>query len=415
MRRPGINTNYFLIALATAVGLVIGLILSQTGKAKDIVSAEIISPIKSANASPSAPAQNNPPAKPSPEKISKAPDAEKSILRLKDYIKSTEEKSAFLKEKVELLDDLLNSKGKELAKLNTDNAILKENLNQTIELQNKLKAELEQNINSLREQLSQKDADISSLNAAKAGLEGQLAELNNKLSVLSTDYAVLQAKSGSLEQDKSSLESRLGRIREDLDRQEAINDTLNKNVSELTASLAAKEKERLDISVELEQLMSAKANAETELARIKSAKAEADNNINQLNSRISEINALYEEAKKSLFQMSNMLAAKEQLINEKESEASALKDSLVKSDGGKGLLLSALDEKEKVICDLNAALASMEGRIAAMQKELAAQEERQANTSRQLAEAVSLNKNLKMKLKNIYIELEMIRAERQGR
>jgi chromosome segregation ATPase len=414
-----ININSLLIPLATVGGLIIGIALNQFGRDKGISPVDLVSPIRPANASPNAPLQKETPQPVETVRISsrpaalvKTPDAQKSIQRLKDYLKNTEEKSGFLKEKVELLNNLLNSKEKELSKLSTDNAMLKENLNKTVELQNKLKADFEASSNSLNAQLNQKDANISSLNTVKVNFENQLSELNNKLSVLSADYAALQGKFALLEQEKTTLETRLGRVKEDLDRQEAVNDTLNNNVSEAAAKLADKEKERADIGKQLEQLSAAKKEIESELAQLKVTKADNDNSIKQLNSRVNELNGLSEEAKKSLFQMSNLLAGKEQEINEKQNEIAGLKDNLVKSDGAKSLLLASLDEKEKTVRELNLALNSMESRTALLQKELAAEKERQARAAQQLAEAVSLNKNLKRKLKNIYIELELIRAER---
>lgn len=421
-RRGSININSILIPVATIGGLIIGLGLNQVSKGKNIAPAELIKPVKSANASPGAsPQKESPAVRPLPEKTrtnsapavsSKAIDAEKSIQRLKDYMKNTEEKSAFLKEKIELLNDLLNSKGKELSKLGTDNAILKENLNKTIELQNKIKSDFETTINSLNAKLIQKDADIASLNTAKADLEKQLVDLNNKTSALSADYATLQGKSVLWEQEKLVIESRLSRIREDLDRQEAVNEALNKNLSELTLKIADKDKERMDIGKQLEQLSAAKSSVESELTQLKAVKADNDNSIKQLNNRINELSALYEEAKKSVFEMSGLLAKKEQAINEEQNDVAALKESLTKSDGGKTLLLASLDEKGKTVRELNLALSSMESRMAILQKDLAAERERQAKIVQQLVEAVSLNSNLKTKLKNIYIELELIRAEK---
>ena len=391
-KNGSINIHSLLIPLATVGGLVIGIGLNQVAKDKNITTVELISPVKPANASPNTPLQKEVPvSSPSPETIrsssrpadfAKATDAQKSIQHLKDYLKNTEEKNGFLKEKVGLLNNLLDSKGKELSKLSTDNAILKENLNKTIELQNKLKADFQASINSLNTQISQKDTNISTLNTAKANLENQLTELNNKLSVLSADYAALQGKFALLEKEKATLETILSRVKEGLDRQEAVNETLNKSVSELTAQLTDKEKERTDIGRQLEQLSTAKKDMESELAQLKTAKADNDSSIKQLNNRINELNGLSEEAKKSLVQMSSLLAKKDQEINEKQAEVTALKDNLTKSDGGKSILLASLDEKEKTVRELNLALNSMESRMAVLQKELAAERERQARAAR---------------------------------
>jgi DNA repair exonuclease SbcCD ATPase subunit len=422
-RGGSININSFLISLATVGGLIIGLGLNQFARSKGIAPVDLVSTVKPAEALPDTAAQTEAAPKAVPEKIktpdpaenfSKTLDAARSIQRLKDYIKDREEKGAFLKEKVELLNDLLNSKGRELARLNTDNAILKENLNKAIELQDKLKADFQAGIDTLNAQLSKEAADISSLNAAKSSLENQVAELNNKLSPLSTDYTTLQGKFTTLEQDKAGLEARLSKIKEDLDRQEAINEALNKNVSELTLNLAAKEKEHSDIGREMEQLNTARANLESELGQLRAAKAGDEDNIKQLNSRINELNVLYEEAKKSLFQLPNLLAAKEQLLAEKQNEISGLKDSVNKTEGERNLRLASLGEKEKVISELNLTLASMESRLAVLQRELSVERERQARLAQQLSEAVSLNQNLKNKLKNIYLELELIRTERSA-
>lgn len=88
-----------------------------------------------------------------------AANAESSLLRLKDYLKGLEEKNNSLKDKVELLTNLLNAKESELLELNEDYGNLKENLYRTIESQNKVKSELSQTSLSLQKELRKKEEE----------------------------------------------------------------------------------------------------------------------------------------------------------------------------------------------------------------------------------------------------------------
>lgn len=342
----------------------------------------------------------------------KISDAKNRLLRLKDYIKSIEEKSVLLKEKTDLLNNLLASKEKEISKLNEDNASLKENLNKAVEAQNRLKAEFDANLNNLNAQLALKNTEVEKLNAVKLNLENQINDLNNKLtnfsnaySALEKEYSQAQQEKAPLEtelnntkdglekqarlltqsqQEKTSLETELNKIKEDLKKQAELNDTLNNNISKLTETLDAKEKDRLNIVKELEQLQASKSEIESELNKLKVTKYDNENQINQLNLRLHELNILYEGAKSSVSQSSNILAKKESEMSDMQNEISKIKDSLHKVNSEKENLLLSLEEKEKS----------------------------QAETMEKLNEAISLNNFLKKRLKNIYMELELLRAEK---
>lgn len=333
-------------------------------------------------------------------------------MRLKDYIKSLEEKNTFLKEKVGLLTSLLESKEKEIAKLNEDNAALKDNLNKAVELQNKIKTEFEGKLQVLNAQLAQKDSDLSTLNTVKISLEYQVEDLNKKLSALSSSYGVLK---NSL-QDKFALEAELNKAKEELRQQKILSDALNKNITDLTQVLNNKEKERQALSGELGQLQLSKQEMESELNTLKTLKEENENQLNELKNRINELSASHEEARKSTLQATSLLTKNELErdleISDKENEIAKMKDELYRLKTERDNLALSLQEKEKNIRDLSARFTNLAPRVTTFQGELNLEKERQLQTAEQLKKAIELNSSLKERLRNISAELELLRAEK---
>ena len=346
-------------------------------------------------------------------KGNRIPNTENSLMRLKDYIKSIEEKNTFLKEKVELLTSLLDAKEKEILKLNEYNIDLKDNLKKTIETQDKLKTEFEAKLQSLNAQLVQKDSELSTLNTIKISLEYQIEDLNKKLTALSNNYAALK---NSI-QEKTPLEAELGKIKEELKQQKAANETLTKSITGLTEALNNKEKERLNLAQELEKLQSSKMETESELSRLRVTKAEDESQLNELKSRLDGLNSSYEEEKKGTLKLSSLLTKKELekdlALSDMENQIANMKDSLYKANAERDSANLSLQQKEKKIAEMETKLKNLEPRLTALQDEITLEKERQAQTAEQLNRAMELNNSLKERLKNIATELELLRLEKK--
>jgi chromosome segregation ATPase len=471
-----LNLKSLLIPIATIGGLIAGLFLNQVAKENNILLWQTPKPVlaKSQND----PAKENAPKlsqlaaeekdlSPTPVKILSGKDCarkttgtatgltdrlsnpENSLLRLKDYIKNIEEKNAFLKEKVELLTKLADSKEKEIMKLKSDNAGLEENLNKTLESQAKLKNGFEVNLNNLNTQLNQKTTEVANLTAIRAYLENQINELNNKLSILSGTSSDLQSQLTKAQQDKSSQETDLSKIKDDLSRQMAINETLNKNIDGIKEEVATKEKERLSLANELQQIGEAKKNLEAQLNELKIIKTDNENQISQLNSRISELNSLTNETKNLNAQLKSMLADKDTEIRnkqnqiskilgdseaqlrdkqdeitkiiadkdaqlrDKQDEISKIKRDFEKFAGEKQALFLSMQEKEKSNIEIGTKLNDLDSQLALVQNALALEKGRYGLALEQIKKLVAVNNALKAKLKDIYTELELIREEKK--
>ena len=290
-----------------------------------------------------------------------------SLTRLKDYIKSVEEKDSFLKEKIDLLKNLLESREKEIARLNEDNAALKGGLDEAGELGNRLKSEFEGKLQALNAQLAQKDSDLAALNTIKLGLEYQAGDLNKKLSAISGSYDFLKK---SLE-DKSALETELSRIKEELKQQTALNETLNKNIADLTEASNNREKEKLDLIQELGKLKLSKKDAESGLEELKALKADTENQAAVLKSRLDELTPSYEKAKNSNLELSSLLSKKEAenalAISDKAREVSKLnEDNISLKDGLKRII----ESQGKLKTDFEAKLQALEAGLAQKDSEV---------------------------------------------
>lgn len=406
-------------------------------------------------------------------KAAAVPSTQRSLLRVKDYIKTMEEKNSFLTEKVDLLTALVDSKDKELSKLGQDNSGLKEDLNKVSETQNRLKSDFTADLNNLNMRLAEKDSRVLDLNALKLSLEGQINELSNKLSILSAERSSLQKQLDQLKEERAFLDIELNKIKEELGRQSELNKTLNDTVTGLRDKLSGKEKANLAMLKELERLEQSKQDMEAQLNDLKIVKANSQEEVAQLNDRIDELSLALEESKKSATQAASLLSKRklerELKIRDKESEIAGLKDSLAGAENEKNTLTAYLEEKEKNIEDLKLALNNMQTQIAAFEKRLGLEKERQAATAeqasktesektalllslqekvknieelkralgniesqmaglqqklaserqrqeetrKQLEKALSLNEYMKSKLKSIYVEIELLRTEKK--
>ena len=345
-----------------------------------------------------------------------------SLLRLKDYIKSIEEKNTLLKEKIELLNSLVTAREKEISKLNEDNLGFKDDFNKTMEAQAKIKTELEDKIKSLNEMLTQKDSDIAALNTIKVNLQYQVDELNKKMAALISASATME----KLIQDKSNLESELSRLKDELKKQITNNEALTKNVTALKETMDKKDRDRQSLATELEQLQLAKNETEAELVKLQVLKEGNEAQMNELKLRLKEANASYQEMKESGTQAAALLSKKElekELnISNKEKEIEEIKDNMYKKvedikanlykvTAERDSLASSLQEKERKMQQLDEKLNSLDPSVSSLQKELASEKERQLQISQQFDKAMELNKSLKERLRNITTELELLRAE----
>jgi chromosome segregation ATPase len=348
----------------------------------------------------------------SSDKVTKVRDAEKSLSRLKDYMKNIEEQNSSLKERLSQLNISLDAREKELLKSKEDNLAVKENLDKTIEANNVLKTELEANLNNLKNQLTQKEQDLISLNKIKSDLERQTNEANNKIFELSGINSYLEKQIASNQQDNSSLEMKLNETEGELNKQISITDTLNKRIIELTDELGKKERDRLNVVSELEQLKQSKGALELELNGLKLIKANNENQINELQSNIKELHSSSENMKSTIFSLSNSINKKELEISEKQAEIMRIKESLEKTNKERNDSVSSLIEKEKHISDLKDILIRMESQMKALDDELDLSKKSQQKTKDELGRLTLVNSSLQKKLFNISMELELIQAEK---
>ncbi|MBP7215993.1 MAG: hypothetical protein KBA46_01785 [Candidatus Omnitrophica bacterium] len=339
-------------------------------------------------------------------------DPRSSLLRLKDYMRGLEGKNALLKEKTDLLNNLLQSKEKELARLNEFNTTLKENLDQALLAQNKLKSD----IDALNVTLVQKESEISVLGTIRTSLEAQLKELKNAQGSVQQD---LQSKISQAEQDKAALETQLIKIKSELALSSSANENLNKNIADLTQALQKKEEDRKGLINDFQQWKDDKTKLELELERLKADKALFENQVAQLKTNINDLTAEYEKSRASAQELTTLISKKdlekELAVSDAKHEIIAASSDLQKLNSEKQALVASIGEKEKIIQDLRDRLKDFEVRMQAMQKDLEAERERQQQSAEQLAKVQALNESLQARLKNIYIELEMLRAEKTSK
>ncbi len=277
--------------------------------------------------------------------------AQKSVLRVKEYIKNVEEKNVFFKEKIELLNVILDTREKEIAKLQENKVTLQEDLNNILENQNKLKAEFDAHEESLRSQLTQKESEISGLNAVKGSLEGEVSDLNNKFNNLQGAHAALETQFAQTQEERPSLDAQLNSLRLELGNQEAVNETLNKNLGDLNQKLDGLFNKHLALLLEHIQAQQEKLSLEEES--------------NKLKDELGKQRITHETLQKKIDKLMQLIITKE-------------------------------DERLKLVKEIE-------------QLGLA-----KAKTNAQLEQAQSLSKSLKKKLKSIYIEIELLRLEKKS-
>ncbi|MDD5583881.1 MAG: hypothetical protein PHV55_02340, partial [Candidatus Omnitrophica bacterium] len=200
------------------------------------------------------------------------PGVERSVWRIKGYMKNIADTNNFLKEKVVLLNNLLETKEKVTAKLAEENARLKEEIAVTVESKNRLKEKFTAAVTNLNLQLAQKDLNISNLTTAKLNLQAEINNVNNKLSSLEASRVNLENQFNATQSAKTALEEQLNKVKEEVSKQVAVNDALNKNMAQLSEAIREKEQQKQSVAMELENLKEFKKNIEAELVDLRNSK-----------------------------------------------------------------------------------------------------------------------------------------------
>ncbi|MEI6631781.1 MAG: hypothetical protein WCL25_04105 [bacterium] len=419
-KRGGVNIKYYLIPLIIG-GLFLG--LSQANRK------ELRPTIHKANniAKVTAPLRQGPNIQSS--NTTRNFTMEKSLSRIKGYIKEIESQNISLKEKAVQLGGVLEAREKELVGLDKENSFLKEELDTANKAQYELKAQLDNSINGYKEKFSQKDDELSSLAAIKVGLQTQITELNNKFLELVNVNSYLEKQITQNQQDRSALSSELNSIKEELNRQVLINETLDRKVAELNSALANKEQERLSIVAKMTEVEEKKSALELEVEQLKLIRGGNEKNISELNTKISDLNISVESMRDKISEFSEVLTKKEIDLNAKAKEFLSLKELLDKANKEKEALSLVLNKKEESLTELNNALKVMRMQIAELKTELRLAREGQRKASQQLTRKVvavhsssqqidrinSENKSMQDKMRDLYQEMELIRTEARAR
>lgn len=350
-----------------------------------------------------------------------ATNAENSLLRLKDYIKSLEEKNNSLKEKVELLTNLLNSKESELLGINEDYENLKENLYKTIETQNQFKSDLTQGNISLQKQIDRIEQEKWDLeNKLKASKEEtlRLAAANEELN------KNLKAMNAQVEEAKDSilnLSNLLSKKEIEVKDVQSVAAKAKENAGKMTFELEGKDKALQDMRVKLKEIDSAKVLLAKELEAQKLRNE-------QISKQLDEMAAAKEELKQAELDNENL---KKMLDREKASRNEALQQVSQNLASGKELRqaqkeaasLRAQLESERTLRDnnereanvslgTNKKLEIMSSDISKLKDQLIIERKDAQRIRSGLKEQEVLNNSLKAKLKSIYTELELLRVEK---
>ncbi len=404
-------------------------------------------------------------------------DTERSLSRVRGYIKEIEGENISLKEKASQLSAVLEAREKELVGLDKENSFLKDELDKAAKNQSELRAQMESGINTYKEQLSKKELDISNLGSVKANLESQVVQLNSKFLELAGVNSYLEKQITQNQQERSSLGAQLNAIKEELNRQVLVNETLDKKVAELNSSLNIKEQERSDAAKSLETAEENKKALELEISQLKNIKEANEKKIIELNLKISELNASQENMWNKVSSLNNdksaleqqlqklgssiqdkdkaieglqqsgqqlsvklkdyenkisefsvILSKKELEIDSKQKELYPLRESLDKANKEKDALTLVLNKKEKSLSELDVRLEQMKSQTHSLKAELAVAKKLQSKTAGQLEKltaggsspeklkkANAANKVLHAKILSIYQELEMLRTEAKMR
>lgn len=362
-----------------------------------------------------------------------AANAESSLLRLKDYLKGLEEKNNSLKDKVELLTNLLNAKESELLELNEDYGNLKENLYRTIESQNKVKSELSQTSLSLQKELRKKEEENLALEKRLSNAEDELAAGSKQLKELdrahelqikmlndqilqinltaeSAKNSILQLSGvltkkeieiGSKQKDVAKSAEELDKIKKELIEKEGALEVMRSKLKDLDSRNISASK-ALAAMKETNQVMSGQLLKATGDTTIKLEQAN-----NEIESLKKELIAEKASRVDKQEQLSQRMVPKEQ-YQQLQKEAESLKKELeaersLKEQGQKEFRESA---------ETKTRLGDIESDLQKLNDELIAERLQAQRLRDQLEEQVVLNNSLKRKLKNIYTELELLRVEK---
>ncbi|MCX5704027.1 MAG: hypothetical protein NT066_06030, partial [Candidatus Omnitrophica bacterium] len=199
-------------------------------------------------------------------------DTEKSLARLKDYMKEIEEQNGILKKRSDELGSLLNLKEQEMLKLNKANLALREDLDKAAKSQKELKEEFKSQARGLGDQLKQKENEVSQLNNVKASFQGRVTELQARITGLMKTNADLEKQLSQKGRDNSFLETELNKIKGELSWQKSDVEAMRKKIVEAKEGLEQKEEERTGLLRELAQLKEFKKSTEAalEYLRLKS-------------------------------------------------------------------------------------------------------------------------------------------------
>lgn len=261
--------------------------------------------------------------------------------RLKEYIKKIKEENNSLKEKIEQLNNIIQVKEREIVALNQNNITLKQRLEESLKMQDKLK------------------------------------------------------------ERESFLKMELSGIKEQLNRRINSEKLLQNKIDKLTENFSQKEQKRQELIQELQGLKQIKDSLESELERLKFIKTQQEGQLEQLNSRINELNSSNEKLKNTISQLSELLNKKEIEIAKSKEYIISLEKELARAGQERESLISSLKEKEKDVYELNASLKKMELKIVALETELNLAKERQKKTREQLTQVTSLNTSLQQRLLDI--------------
>lgn len=249
-----------------------------------------------------------------------ATDTQKSLARLKDYVKEIEEQNGIFKKRSDELGNLLNLREQEMLKLNKDNLALKEDLDKVVKSQKELKEEFESQIPRLKDQLNRKENEVSQLNNVKASFESRVMQLEGRMTDLIKANADLEKQLSQKDKDNSFLQNELNKIREELSRQKSDAESMYKKTVEAKEELERKEREKTELLKESAQLKESKKSTEAQLQQLRLKSASKETQVNQFNKRIHELNASQNTLKQNIAQLKVLLREKDSDIQNSQNE-----------------------------------------------------------------------------------------------
>lgn len=179
---------------------------------------------------------------------------QKSILRIKDYIREKEQQVDILKNNLEQLNNLLTIKEKELSDLKTENSQLKVDLNQLHEDMDKLKLNLQSQIDNLKLEILSRDGKIKEITEENLGLKSQLEELNLKFKDLSDENNNLKNQYNNLVQERKDLRDKLDSYETQLNNLNNEKDKLKEELSFYQNQLEGLRRSKEELASDFDQL-----------------------------------------------------------------------------------------------------------------------------------------------------------------